>query len=901
LLAPATQQFTAVAKDASGAVMSRTFTWTSSATSVATVSTTGLVTAVANGAATVTAAVDGKQGVAAVTVVASTDGPVVAKADIGPTGGSVGTAEYAVTIPAGALATTATIMLVRDTVHTPNITEGAATPNYLIDGLPADRVVNVRVRIKATAPITGVAAIAVTRPSMAFSDSGDVLRLGTALVAATDSAGYLVATVPLRGRPTEWISTLSTLSTMPGLGFGGGIRTKTMASAVNPQDLKAAAELTGLIKLTRALSTAGNFEIWGIGTIASIDQRMASVGALLEQARVKVQAMGYSLDHRTTWPMQVYLMRDPDGDYGAWYVVLPFPVDPNMGYLHLNPDKMVEQWFPGTVMHEFFHFVQTGYTLGKPREQVSPVRWINEATSTWIEEKHPSQPAPFADLYSANKSSWLWTGIHADNIAKVGYGRAAFIKWLEMTQGEAKVRQMYADVRTGAVPIAAFLMAYPGASDSWMPLFLKDQLEGRIYPFWPLAALYPKNQSYSVPPKVGLLKYETVQLLALGTEGAFLVRDTARFGPDYTLTVRLDTAGAKDGVLTAFRHPLGTTKFTFVASGDSVKFPPAQLRSTDDLLVLMTNTSPTPPYTATKKLGYLIDQALPEGDLYMPSISGMNNGIRFVCDQPGDSVQFDPAENAQGVWGFFSMVGKWKKTQESPTASPFATYTWSPYPAYADSLARSGITMQSSMQVLRNDTVRVVGRFVWALNSASVRSGGVTGDPPFHGGVAIPWWSALIALAGIPLVFRKQGARRVLPMLASGVVLLLVGCSVGLISLTIDENFEYTFVKSRFVSNVPNAKTALVELQAGSGKTTIAERLVHWKYFTNTAGKPDSVRATCTGSGTATYTSGMAIYPDSVVPASALQLTPDARVTRLGKALGLDLTRAAPEIKARMR
>ena len=54
----ATVQFTAVAKDASGGTITgQTFTWTSSASGVATVNATGLVTAVGNGAATITAAV----------------------------------------------------------------------------------------------------------------------------------------------------------------------------------------------------------------------------------------------------------------------------------------------------------------------------------------------------------------------------------------------------------------------------------------------------------------------------------------------------------------------------------------------------------------------------------------------------------------------------------------------------------------------------------------------------------------------------------------------------------------------------------------------------------------------------------------------------------------------------
>ncbi|MBM3842946.1 MAG: hypothetical protein FJ397_06730 [Verrucomicrobia bacterium] len=68
-----TQQLTATTRDASGNVLTgRTVTWTSSNTGVATVSTTGLVTAVAAGSATISATSEGRSGTAAITVHVST-------------------------------------------------------------------------------------------------------------------------------------------------------------------------------------------------------------------------------------------------------------------------------------------------------------------------------------------------------------------------------------------------------------------------------------------------------------------------------------------------------------------------------------------------------------------------------------------------------------------------------------------------------------------------------------------------------------------------------------------------------------------------------------------------------------------------------------------------------------
>ena len=73
--AGATAQLSAQALDGNGRpIAARTFTWTSDAAAVATVSPTGLATGVANGAAHVTASVDGKSGSATVTVVIAPKG-----------------------------------------------------------------------------------------------------------------------------------------------------------------------------------------------------------------------------------------------------------------------------------------------------------------------------------------------------------------------------------------------------------------------------------------------------------------------------------------------------------------------------------------------------------------------------------------------------------------------------------------------------------------------------------------------------------------------------------------------------------------------------------------------------------------------------------------------------------
>lgn len=81
----ATVQMTAVARNAGGSTVSGgTPTWSSSTQSVATVSSSGLVTAVANGTSTITATIDGKNGTRVITVATITPVPA-ATVDAGAT------------------------------------------------------------------------------------------------------------------------------------------------------------------------------------------------------------------------------------------------------------------------------------------------------------------------------------------------------------------------------------------------------------------------------------------------------------------------------------------------------------------------------------------------------------------------------------------------------------------------------------------------------------------------------------------------------------------------------------------------------------------------------------------------------------------------------------------------
>jgi len=139
LVPAATVQLTATPKDAAGAtVTGQTVTWTTNAGNVATVSSNGLVTAVAVGTATITATMGTKSATAVITVNAG--------AVIGAAGGTVTSADgnASVTIPAGALSSATNIAIV-PTVAAPT-TPVAVGQGY--DLLPSGTTFTAPVTIK---------------------------------------------------------------------------------------------------------------------------------------------------------------------------------------------------------------------------------------------------------------------------------------------------------------------------------------------------------------------------------------------------------------------------------------------------------------------------------------------------------------------------------------------------------------------------------------------------------------------------------------------------------------------------------------------------------------------------------------------------------------------------------
>jgi hypothetical protein len=877
LSVPQTVQLSATPRDAQGNAMSTTVTWSSSAISVATVSQSGLVTAVAAGSATITATAGGQAGSAAITVtqVTSPYGPVVDRQTIGPAGGSVGNTDIAVTIPAGTFSAARTVALVRDTVLPDELGVPRASPRYRITGMTAGQEASVRVRIRSTGTTGGIAAIGTERPAQAIrqADTTRRERLGLTLHQATDSAGYLVATVPLVGRPAP-----------------GAQGAPTRANLSAPFSLDADAILSSFFGLARTTVAENRFTIWGF---TSLDPQMAAkvqrTATLLTQAEAKLKAdLSYVPPDRVT-TMQVLIERDASGAYGYFAQYYPYPFDHEKSYIGFDFRHVDNVEFPGTVIHELFHFYQQRFRAGLSEAQYEANNWLQEASSSWVEEKHPASAAPYTASVARSWRDSLYGGLTDGMVANSGYGKAPMLKYITKRTDDARVRSIWTSVNGGTHPVQAVMSALTETPHQWWPDLLYQHFGGSLYP-WTVQQIFPTVR-YAVPLMPGRRDYgaHTSALKPLQVLPHFLERDTALFGPNFQLPVFLDSSLFSKARLLVIEKPSAATHFRPIAGRDTVLIPGRRLQTTDSIVLLVTNTDVGAPLTA-RQVGYRIDLQLPEGDWYATTVSNLVDNFRFTCDTPGDSVNIEADSNLVDIIAMFGSGGTWKR---KPVPSSPATYEWAVKPGFADSLRMLGITMSATIRESAKDTVYLNAQFRWNLlggaNMSSLRALLVKSD--------LSWWWWLLPVGLIP-VARSKSAKRTLPLVGVALIILVTGC-VGLIGFDIDETIDLQFTKVRYEKDPADPNARLMELRAGTGKTVLNRfRSEAWVYtFDANNVKTDSVRRVCTGTGNATYGVKGVVYADGVEPPELSTVSrSDPMLARVERAF--DMPGLAQRIKA---
>ena len=231
-------QLSATAKDSANNVLSgRIVTWSSSAPSVATVSTNGLVSAVAAGSATVTATSEGKSGTAAITVtVVPVASVTVAPAAVALRVG--GTAQLSATTK-----DSANNVLTGRTVTWSSNTPGVATVSAtgLVSAVSAGSA-TITAMSEGQSGTSAITVTVVPVASVTIAPTVATLRVGTKvqLTATTkDSAGNV-----LTGRTVTWSSNAATVASVSATGLVTGVAVGSASMTATSEGKSATATIT---------------------------------------------------------------------------------------------------------------------------------------------------------------------------------------------------------------------------------------------------------------------------------------------------------------------------------------------------------------------------------------------------------------------------------------------------------------------------------------------------------------------------------------------------------------------------------------------------------------------------------------------------------------------------------
>ena len=238
-------QLNAALRDVDGTILDRPITWTSSDRTVADVSTAGLVTAVAAGAATISAEAEGKTGTAAVTVLVP-----VSTVDVTPATAAItlGTTVQLTAVPKDAGGNP----LVRPVTWTSSNTAVADVDNAgLVSGLtPGTATITATARGKSGASVitvrVPVASITISDPGSEPVAPGATLQL---TATARDAGG-----AQLPGRTFDWASSDETVATVDNTGLVTGVAQGTANISASADGITAAVQ----IRVAGEVSTLGN-------------------------------------------------------------------------------------------------------------------------------------------------------------------------------------------------------------------------------------------------------------------------------------------------------------------------------------------------------------------------------------------------------------------------------------------------------------------------------------------------------------------------------------------------------------------------------------------------------------------------------------------------------------------
>lgn len=499
---------------------------------------------------------------------------VVAEADVGTGGGTVGDDGVEVTVPAGAFAQEVTLTLSASTDDRPFGDDGDDV-TYRLDGVPSDFSGALTITLR---PESGVAA----EPYVGLGRSALVTSLGD------ERVGYRVVTPAAEG------DSLLSFELEPPTTEG-----KDEPSVIS-------VVFSYLAGYDTYFSEHNYFQVaFPSGVTAN---QAAEVGVMLEDCYDLLgedAGIGFSYANRTRWPIMVTIKELSPTVYGYAYSL---PDDYNAGWLELNTLKLSDAAnLRRTAGHEFFHLVQSWY-YPEYTWTIWKYMWLDEACSVWSEAlisgddtyvsliREGNEYEPFQGLANTATSG-------AQNH---GYGMSAAVKYLADLYGDAVVESFYDGVLADEAPADCMLDAAGAYATPavWWPEFLTAYCENTVYTDMPpadlAASLVTSSRRFKIEAASDTLKTFTNTYMDLSARMFRVDLDKAQWSDDEELVFSLDGDDGH-GDLSIWSYGAGGLARLVgpVAGTQTVDGLQARHDANQDLLILVTNTRAVAPYQST--------------------------------------------------------------------------------------------------------------------------------------------------------------------------------------------------------------------------------------------------------------------------------------------------------------
>ncbi|MEA3358133.1 MAG: invasin domain 3-containing protein, partial [Thermodesulfobacteriota bacterium] len=338
----------------------------------------------------------------------------------------------------------------------------------------------------------------------------------------------------------------------------------------------------------------------------------------LEEAYTTYENMGFSYGGRTKWPVEVNVMHLASDTYGHFCLAF---LGNNYVTLEFNMFKLGNlSELRRTAGHEFFHLIQYLYDSrdkisrnSKRNARTISIQWLNEATAVWAEEKFTNIPnyvspirdghemAPFDGMEAGSGGNIVQSGGH-------GYGMSAFIKYLVSKYGESILRDIYLQILEQKHPVEAINQSLRVNDDLFFMWehFLREYVTGNIYNVQKARFTAIISGLFRIQSDTDRSKTFTENYPDLSAKLFRIRLDYPEIDKDASINLKTN-----QGYITAFKIK---DQIQYLDHSMKNLTIPDIRKLTDegyDLLVMVTNSNYSSPYTNSKAIKLDIAVSLP--------------------------------------------------------------------------------------------------------------------------------------------------------------------------------------------------------------------------------------------------------------------------------------------------